>query len=788
MLKLKERIKKEKMTSDFKKKEAIYEIDLFNATNERLMEISDEMGLALNIQEMIRIRNYFKEKGRRPTDVELQALGQAWSEHCCYKSSLSAIKKHIYSIEKKKIVAREDAGVAEFDENHHYVVAFESHNHPSAIEPYGGAATGIGGIVRDVVCMGAQPIALIDPLFFASLDYPFDELPKGVKHPRYLFKKVTEGIRDYGNRIGIPTVAGQVYFHDGYVGNCLVNVGCVGIVRKDEMIHSSAGSVGNIFIYAGGKTGRDGIHGVTFASAELTKESEEESRSAVQLGDPITKEPLIHACLECAKLGLLEGMKDFGGGGLSCVCGELAHESRLGAEISLDKIPLKEEGMAPWEIWVSESQERMMLMVDPKNLDEVLQIFKEWDILAIPIGRTIEEQVMRVFYKEKMVAKLDLDFQTSGVVYDRPYKIREIKMKEREFEMPNLDEILEKILSSPNVASKEWVIRQYDHEVRGNTVIKVLQGKILNQTHGDAVVVKPLENSYRGIAIATDVNPFFTSINPYTGARSAVDEVCRNLVSVGAYPNSLADCLNFGNPEKMERMGELWETCRGLGEMASSLKLPFISGNVSLYNETIHGAVPPTPTIVGIGIVEDIRKCVTAEFKENGNPVYLIGETRKEMGASEYYKAMGSEEGIIPSTNAEILRKSMDALIVSMKKGIIKACHDASNGGIGICLAEMAIGGLGAEIRLHGMGKLRMDFKLFSESNTRWIVEVKRGREKEFEELFKEIKLVKIGQVGGTRLVIYDKNDKKEMEKIIDMPIDHLRKIWNKGLWKLMGD
>ena len=390
----------------FKKKNVdfdCYEIDLFSASNKELVAISDQMGIALALPEMIRIRDYFKTKKRNPNDIELEALGQAWSEHCCYKSSKVPLKQHVFGIEEDKIVAREDAGVVEFDKDHYYCAALESHNHPSAVEPYGGAATGVGGIVRDICCMGAQPIAYIDPLFFGPLDLPQKEVPKGTKHPRYLFQGVVDGIRDYGNRIGIPTLSGQVYFHKGYTGNCLVNVGCVGVMKKEEMIHSRAKAPGNVYVYVGGKTGRDGIHGVTFASAELTDDSEDSSRSAVQVGDPITKEPVIHVTLECNRKGLLEGLKDFGGGGLSCVCGELAYDAGFGAEILLDNVPLKEEGLHPWEIWVSESQERMMFLVAPENVDKVLHICKQWDVTAVVVGKVINEKITRVYYNGKKI-------------------------------------------------------------------------------------------------------------------------------------------------------------------------------------------------------------------------------------------------------------------------------------------------------------------------------------------------------------------------------------------------
>jgi phosphoribosylformylglycinamidine synthase len=748
------------------------------------------MELALALPEMKRIKDYFSKQGRNPTDIELQALGQAWSEHCCYKSSKVPLKKYVFNVDESRIIAREDAGVMEFDKDHYYCVALESHNHPSAIEPYGGAATGVGGIVRDVLCMGAQPIAYIDPLFFGPLDYPLEKLPKGVKHPRYLFKGVVDGIRDYGNRIGIPTLAGQVYFHEGYTGNCLVNVGCVGIMEKKELIHSWAKAPGNVYIYVGGKTGRDGIHGVNFASAELTDESEESSRSAVQVGDPITKEPVIHACLECNRKGLLEGFKDFGGGGLSCVSGELAYSANMGAEIHLDNVPLKEEGLKPWEIWVSESQERMMMLVAPENVETVLHICKQWDVTAAVVGKVIKEQIIRVFLKGQKILEMDLEFMTGGPVYDectRPVIIKKQEAEEKTFPQPDLNNTLQKILSSPNISSKEWVIRQYDHEVRGNTVIKPLQGKLGLETHGDSTVLKPLEDSWKGLAVTADVNPRFMERDPYWGAMSAVDEACRNLVAVGATPDSLLDCLNFGNPEKPERMGEFYEACRGLGDIGRALDLPYVSGNVSFYNESVKTAVPPTPEIFAVGIVEDIRTCITSDFKTGGNPVYLVGKpTEKELGGSEYYQLMKKEGGIVPKTDPEILRHCIKGLLASMKKQYIASCHDLSEGGLGACLAEMAIGGnIGATIDVSPINKeLRTDFKVFSESNTRWVVEVKKEKQTLFEKQLQKdhVPFIFLGIIKGKNLVL------KDQEKtVVDLKVDVLRECWRKPIWEFMG-
>ena len=758
----------------------LYEIGLKDADDQRLAEISEELGLALSLDEMKRIREYFTKKNRNPTDIELQSLGQAWSEHCCYKSSKPILKQFILDINApQSLLLGEDAGVVEFDDEHAYVVALESHNHPSAIEPYGGAATGIGGIVRDVVCMGAQPIALADSLFFGPLDLPHQKLPKGIKHPTYLFSGVVAGIRDYGNRIGIPTTTGMVAFDDGYLGNCLVNVGCVGIAKKKDIIRSGVKKSGDVFILVGGKTGRDGIHGVTFASAELTEISEEASRGAVQLGDPITKEPLIHACLETNERRLLNGMKDLGGGGLSCVIGEMALAGGYGAEIELDKVPLKDIEMAPWEIWVSESQERMMLSVDPKNVGEVLRIFEDWDVQASIVGVTVPEKVLRVFYDSEKVFEMGMEFLIGGPVYYKPYEIKKKAERETPFEEPSdYNGVLLNLLSSPNIASKEWIIRQYDHEVRACTVIKPLQGVIGQQTHGDAVIIKPLETSYRGLALSADVNPSYTKIDPYWGAASAIDEACRNLVAVGATPHAFADCLNFGNPDKPERLGELYEATRGLGFVAKALGIPFVSGNVSLYNEAPTGAIAPTPTILGIGIISDIRKCVTVDMKKEGNPIYLVGKTKREIGGSEYANLLHIKSTTVPKVGPDMLKRSMNALISTIQNGFIASCHDVSEGGVAVCIAEMAIGGnIGASLDVGKIDSLRSDYRLFSESNTRWVVEVKRNNAEKFEEALKHqnVPIFRMGEVGGKNLRIRDGK-----KTLINLSIQEMRSTWER--------
>ena len=763
---------------------SLYEIDIVNARDEDLIKISSDLGLNLNLEEMKKIREYFREKGRNPYDIELQSIAQAWSEHCCYKSSKYYLKEYLFSSRDYGYVIsaiKEDSGVVEFDEKHAYVIAFESHNHPSAIEPYGGAATGIGGILRDVLCMGARPVALVDPLFFADLDTGYSKLPKGTKHPLYLLMGVVAGIRDYGNRVGIPTVAGMVFFDEGYLTNCIVNVGCIGIAEKRKIVPSRAGGVGEYFVMVGGLTGRDGIHGVTFASAELTEESEKVSRGAVQLGDPIIKEPLIHACLEVVEKGLCTGMKDLGGGGLSCVVGEMCLAAGIGAEIWLDKVLLKEEGMAPWEIWISESQERMMLTVKPENVEEVMYIFSKWDLPASIVGKTIREKILRIFYKGYKVYEMDIEFVSKGVEYCRVHRFREIKRFDETKEPKDYEKIIVKMLSHPNVASKEWVIRQYDYEVGGYTVLKPLQGKINFEGPGDAAVIKPT-NSWKGLALTTDVNPWMTKIDPFWGTASAFDEMIRNLIAVNSIPHSFADCLNFGNPEKPERMWDFVQAVKALGWMAKNFEIPCVSGNVSFYNETAHACIPPTPTLFGIGVVEDVRKAITADFKKEGSKIVLIGETSKEFGGSLYSKVSGQRSTEVPITSPIKLKKYANAMLESFKKVNVKACHDLAEGGLAVALLEMCIAsGYGAEVDLSVIdGKTYV--KLFSESNTRWILETRNSRKvlKIFEE--KGLKAYEIGKVCGGNIEIKDGGFN------LTLDFDKMEKSWRFGLLKYLGE
>src|SRR5256885_12963833 len=499
----------------------LYDVVLGDASAAQLAQLSEQMGLALSVDEMRRIQEHFRRIGREPTDIELQSLGQAWSEHCCYKSSKVFLKEFIFPVQAPYGIGRGDAGVVEFDDDHAYALRIESHNHPSAIEPYAGANPAIGGILRDVLAMGAQPIALADPLHFGPLDYPMEKLPRSTRHPKYLFGGVVAGIRDYGNRVGIPTVAGCILFDEGYLGNIVVNVACVGFGKKSQFVRNRVGSENAVFILGGGRTGRDGIHGVTYASVDLTDKAVEGwEAGAVQLGDPILKEPLIHACVESAQAGLLDGLKDLGGGGLSCVIGEMALGGGFGAEGDLEKGPLKGGGLAPGGVWGSQSPERRVAARVPGNVDRVLRIFDLYDVPATVIGRVIPKKGCRVRYQGTVVLEMDLAFYTGGPEHTRPFK-SPATLPRHDLRLPpepqDYRSTILKLLASPNVASKEYVIRQYDHEVRASTVLKPLQGVIGKAAHGDASVVRPLVDSWRALAISVGSPPHFSPTEPRRG-------------------------------------------------------------------------------------------------------------------------------------------------------------------------------------------------------------------------------------------------------------------------------
>ncbi len=759
----------------------LFDVSVREASDEDLVKISGDMALSLSLDEMKTIKEYFVKEGREPTDIELQSLGQAWSEHCCYKSSKAILKEFVFGIGREDVLSRGDAGVMVFDEDHGYALRIESHNHPSAVEPYGGAATGIGGILRDVVCMGAQPIALADPLCFGHPDRK-GELPPGTKHPRYLMSGVVSGIRDYGNKVGIPTITGGMFFDERYTGNCLVNVACLGIVKRSDLAKNYAGGPGEVMVLIGGRTGRDGIHGVNFASRDLTETSDEDSRGAVQLGDPITKEPVMHACFEVNAKHLITGMKDLGGGGLSCVVGEMALDAGCGADVNLEKVPLKESGLAPWEIWVSESQERMMCTCKPENLEKVLAVFDSWDVLATPVAMTTDTRRTRIFWHGEQIFDMDQHFLTTGPLYNRPYVDPQVSSMENERSprLPDDRTVILRLLSDPNVASKEWAIRQYDHEVRAATVLHPMVGEMNRTGPGDASVLRPVPSSLKGLAAAIGCNPWFTSLDPYRGGMSSVDEAWRNVVAVGAMPNALTDCLNFGNPERPERLGEFREAVRGIGDFAKALNIPIPSGNVSLYNEAPGGAsVLPTPMMMCCGIIDDISKAVTADFKGPGNRIYVIGETKEEMGGSLLYRVFGGKQGVVPSVDVDNVRELTGKTLEAMDRCLISGCHDCSDGGIAVAVAEMCISGqTGAVLDLRKAADMSPRKVLYSESNTRWIAEVSEENAEEFEKIMGG-SAHKIGKTGGNSMNIRDSG--------VIIEVEELRKAWNDPIWKIMG-
>ena len=740
------------------------------------MALAREGGLGLGLEEMKKIQTYFEKRGREPTEVEIESIVQSWSEHCSYKSSKSVMKRTFLSHKTPLSVISEDAGVVEFDDEHYYAAALESHNHPSALDPYGGAATGVGGIVRDVLCMGAKPISLTDMLFFGLIDSK--SVTKGIKHPSFLARGVVKGIADYGNRIGVPTVSGMISFNDSYTGNCLVNVGCIGIMRKEDLTRSRAGKEGDLLILAGGKTGRDGIHGVTFASEELREDSDSTGRPAVQLGDPLMEEALIHACLECVQEKLLTGMKDLGGGGLSsCVC-EMVHSSDLGAEIEIERVPLREGGMEPWEIWVSESQERMLLAVKPVCIERVLEIFNLWEMDAVVIGKVIAEKKIRISKNGEKLCDLDL-----GFLLNVPYKWKEVRQEvcvgdEIDFREPeDIKSVLLRVLSSPEIGGKEFAIRQYDHTVKGNTILQPLQGIFDMKGPGDAAVLRPVENSLRGLAVSCDCNPYYFDLDPYKGTLSGVEESFRNIIAVGSEPHTMLDCLNFGNPEDETIMRSFHTVCRALSDAVSITGVPVISGNVSFYNESPAGAIIPTPVIMSIGIIDNVKHSISVDAK--GGHLYLIGRTENEFGGSEYLRTLGLGGRRVPGVDFERFARNRKAL--SNCFGYINSCHDVSNGGIGVALSEMLFsGGMGADVSLESIygGCTRFDKRLFSESNGRWIVEVEDPDGFEASMKSDGAEFSRIGKTREDRRLTIDGK--------VDVDIDELYEAWRDRLGKQM--
>jgi len=775
----------------------IKEINLISADDEKLIKISKDWMLSLNLEEMKKIQEYFKGIGRNPTDVELNSIAQTWSEHCVHKTFKGIIKTEDGEIDgllktfiigaTKQLnmpwcvsVFEDNAGIIKFDDNFNLAFKVETHNHPTALDPYGGAGTGTGGVFRDVMGVGAKPILSTDVLFFGPTDFPFDKLPKGTMHPKRLMKGSVAGIRDYGNRMGIPTANGGIGFDVGYVCNPLIYAGAVGIMPNNKYVRNP--KPGDCIVLVGGRTGRDGIHGVTFASLELTTESEETSSGAVQIGNPIVEKKVLDGLLiarDRYKKPLYSAVTDCGGGGLSSAVGEMG--KNIGVIVDLEKVPLKYEGLDPWEIWISESQERMLLAVPKENVEEIIEIFENENCDATVIGEFSGSKKLVVRYEGKIVANLDMEFLHKGV----PKVVRESRWKKVEQPDPmmkekgNLTEDLKKILKSPNVASKEWVIRQYDHEVQAHTVIKPLQG--VGFGPGDACVLKPLLDSWQGIVVSNGVNPKYSS-DPYNMALSAIDEAIRNNICCGGRRIAILDNFSWGNPEKEDRLGQLVLACRGCYDGATGFETPFISGKDSLYNEySVNGesiSIPPTLLISAVGIIPDVRNAVTMDAKKAGNALYIVGETFDELGGSHYYFVNNISGGKVPSVNVRSAKKSFDALIEAMDKKIVKACHDCSEGGIGIAAAEMAFAGnLGMKIFLEKVPTAlkRNDKILFSESNSRLLVEIEKKDKQEFERIMAGNIFAEIGEITDDKILTIHGIGGKV---VVKENIDNLKKSW----------
>ncbi|UCF44720.1 MAG: phosphoribosylformylglycinamidine synthase subunit PurL, partial [Candidatus Bathyarchaeota archaeon] len=670
--------------------------------------------------------------------------------------------------------------IIHFDKDYGIAAKVETHNHPSAVEPFGGAATGVGGVIRDVLGVWADPIACTDVLGFGPLNYEYNKLPAGVKHPKYVYMGVTAGIGAYGNNMGIPTVNGAIYFDDSYTGNVTVYCGCIGLLPLKKFRRNA--KPGHIILLAGGKTGRDGIHGVTFASAELTEKSEEVSRPAVQIADPIEEEKLKRAIIEIRDRELASAITDLGGGGLSSAVGETAKRFNCGAKVELETVPLKHHGLTPWEIYISESQERMLLTVPPENLEKILEIFEKENVKATAIGKLTSEQRLHLSYQSEKVADMDMAF-----LFEPPESVKTATYENAEFEEPafpepeNLTGILLQLLSSPNITSKESVVRTYDHEVKGNTALKPLQGKYGGPN--DAAVIKPLENSWKGIVISCGMNPNYGKIDAYWMAASAIDEALRNNIAVGGRRIALLDNFTWGNPEKPERLGSLVRACEACYDFATAFKTPFISGKDSLFNESPLGPVTPTLLITALGVIPDIRLTTSMDIKTPDNSLYIVGQTFKELGGSEYYKLKRDIGKTVPKVRVAQAKNNFRTVTEAIDLGFVRACHDLSEGGLAVTAAEMALaGGYGMKLNLKKMPSKainRNDFLLFSESNSRFLMEVPEKTKKDFEALMKGKVYAEIGRVTKNPKLTVNGLDGTV---VVNASLTDLRRSWKETL------
>ena len=704
--------------------------------------------------------------GREPNITELGIFSLMWSEHCSYKSSKAFLKK--LPTKGKHVIQGpgENAGIIDIGGGLAVVFKIESHNHPSFIEPFQGAATGIGGILRDIFTMGARPIALLDSLRFGPVDDPRN---------RAIMDGVVAGISSYGNSIGVPTVGGEVYFNDCYSKNPLVNVFCLGLAEKDKIFYAKAEGVGNPVLYVGSKTGRDGIHGATMASAEFGKETEHK-RPNVQVGDPFKEKLLLEACLEVMDRGLIVGIQDMGAAGLTCSTAEMPAKSGTGISINLDLVPQREEGMTPYEIMLSESQERMLLVAKKENVGEVQRVFAKWDLDAVDIGQVTAGRNLRVSFRGETVVDVPVDAVVNLCpVYRRASRKPAYLRTVQELDLPPLaghfSAALLKVIASPTIASKKWIFRQYDHMVQTNTAL--LPG-------ADAAVLR-IKGQKNGLAMTLDGNALYCYLDPRTGGAIAVAEACRNLACVGARPIGVTNCLNFGNPEKPEIMWQFKKIIEGMAEACRIFEIPVTGGNVSFYNDTEGISVYPTPVLGVVGLVDDLDRRVDPGFKQEGDSVVLLGENGEELGGSEYLRVtFGLEKGRPPGIDLEREKAVQEVCIEAIASGLAESAHDLSEGGLAVCAAESCIlGSAGVGCVLDLDDRIRPDALLFGETQSRIVLSTSKTRLPKLLSLAakKGVTAKVIGVTGGKDLVI-----RQGGREIVRQSVQSLFEAWKNAL------
>ncbi|WP_033543020.1 phosphoribosylformylglycinamidine synthase subunit PurL [Planococcus sp. CAU13] len=695
--------------------------------------------------------------GRTPNYTETGLFSVMWSEHCSYKNSKPVLAKFPTKAPRVLQGPGEGAGIVDIGDGQAVVFKMESHNHPSAIEPYQGAATGVGGIIRDVFSMGARPIAMLNSLRFGELTTP---------RVKYLFEEVVAGIAGYGNCIGIPTVGGEVQFDASYEGNPLVNAMCVGLIDHKDIQKGVASGVGNPVMYVGAKTGRDGIHGATFASEELT-ESSGDNRPAVQVGDPFMEKLLLEACLELVKSDALVGIQDMGAAGLTSSSAEMASKAGSGIEMDLDHVPQRETGMTAYEMMLSESQERMLIVVKKGREPEIVELFEKYGLDAVTVGTVTDDSMLRLKHNGEIVAEVPVDaLAEDAPVYHKPssvpaYFTEYQQMENVEPKVENYSETLKALLQQPTIASKEWVYEQYDHQVRTSTVVS---------PGSDAAVIR-VRGTNKGLAMTTDCNSRYIYLDPETGGKIAVAEAARNVVVSGAKPLAITDCLNFGSPEKPEIFWQLEKAADGMSEACTILDAPVIGGNVSLYNETNGTAIYPTPTIGLVGLVEDLAHVTTQDAKNAGDLVYVVGESFTEFGGSELQKMVeGRIFGKAPAIDLKVEAARQQQILEAIQKGLVASAHDVAEGGVAVALAEKAFGnGLGLDVTLSGSATSA----LFSESQSRFILTVSPENAEKFEQIVADAK--QIGRVTDSGQLTIKSEDGSAW---INDSVETLRAAW----------